>query len=159
VGHVSSSGVLNVNSCIRLEKIRNNIFLARISPRHTRLPAPNGINHSSLTNLPSASRNRSGLKFSGSVQCSRSCRTLQMFTRTGVFYQNMKSLLIIWIYITHTYMLVLDRTGNCKYLSKNITDFNTVICPTKPTKLLLTAISCMARHLCYELLITKLTVA
>jgi hypothetical protein len=37
----SPSGILNLNSCMRVEKIRNNILLARISPRHTRFPAPN----------------------------------------------------------------------------------------------------------------------
>lgn len=87
-GHGSPSGILNLNSCMRVQKVRNNILLARISSRHTRFPTPNWTNHSSLKNLPSASRNRSGLKTSGSPQWSRSCRTPHMLTMNVVFYGN-----------------------------------------------------------------------
>ncbi len=56
-------------------KKMNNSFSASVWPRHTRLPTPNGITWSSLTNFPSELMNLSGLKRLGFSKWSASLRT------------------------------------------------------------------------------------
>ena len=51
----------SVKRCSSAVKKRKSCILARVSPRHCRRPREKGTKCSSLTTLPSLSRNRSGL--------------------------------------------------------------------------------------------------
>ena len=50
-------------------------ILAKVSPRHLRLPTPNGITWGLGSKLPSLTMYREGSNFSGSGKCSGSVRT------------------------------------------------------------------------------------
>nr|CAD7439325.1 unnamed protein product [Timema bartmani] len=70
----------------KLAKKMKRLVRANDSPMHKRLPMPNGIIQSSLTNFPSVSRNLCGLNTSRSPQCSLSCMRVHKLgiSRTSV---------------------------------------------------------------------------
>nr|CAD7454762.1 unnamed protein product [Timema tahoe] len=70
---VSTKEAMELLYLTRLAKKMKRLVRANDSPMHKRLPMPNGIIQSSLTNFPSVSRNLCGLNTSGSPQCSLSC--------------------------------------------------------------------------------------
>lgn len=70
---------------------KNIVFLAKVSPAQSLLPAPNGNETSFFKfNVPFEERNRSGLKFSGSPQTSLSLCTAKspamMTVSLGTWY-------------------------------------------------------------------------
>lgn len=65
-GIFSFSAILKLKFCMRAVAIKKITFLAKVSPAHKRLPAPNGNVLSNFTeNFPFSSKNRSGLNSCG----------------------------------------------------------------------------------------------
>jgi len=88
VGRGSPSGMLTENSWRKVAKKRNRTLFESDSPTQYLFPLPKLIIHSSFTNLPLESRNRSGRKTSGSPQWWGSDSTLQRLMRTVVSCNN-----------------------------------------------------------------------